>query len=255
MLSAWHNRPMSDRPIKVLIAKPGLDGHDRGAKVLARGLRDEGFEVVYTGLRQTPEMIATAALQEDVDVVGLSILSGAHMTLVPRVTRLLRERGIDDVLVTGSAGSIPDGRRPGPARRSGVAGVVRAGNDDRRGRDVSCGRTRVRATGWVTGGVRPDAVTPGREPRRCRGLRRPARTGPRCSPPSRTARRSPSAALRPLYPRAGRAHVVGITGPPGAGKSTLVAALIARGSRARERPSRCVARRPVEPDHRRGAPR
>ena len=84
---------MTDRPIKVLIAKPGLDGHDRGAKVLARGLRDEGFEVVYTGLRQTPEMIATAALQEDVDVVGLSILSGAHMTLLPRVCDLLRERG------------------------------------------------------------------------------------------------------------------------------------------------------------------
>ena len=81
---------MTDRPIKVLIAKPGLDGHDRGAKVLARGLRDEGFEVVYTGLRQTPEMIATAALQEDVDVVGLSILSGAHMTLVPRVTQAAR---------------------------------------------------------------------------------------------------------------------------------------------------------------------
>ena len=98
---------MTDRPIKVLIAKPGLDGHDRGAKVLARGLRDEGFEVVYTGLRQTPEMIATAALQEDVDVVGLSILSGAHMTLVPRVTKLLGERGMGDVLVT-VGGIIPD---------------------------------------------------------------------------------------------------------------------------------------------------
>ena len=90
---------MADRPLKVLIAKPGLDGHDRGAKVLARGLRDEGFEVVYTGLRQTPEMVVSAALQEDVDVVGLSILSGAHMTLVPRVTRLLRERKMDDVIV------------------------------------------------------------------------------------------------------------------------------------------------------------
>ena len=87
-----YNPGHDDRPLKVLIAKPGLDGHDRGAKVLARGLRDEGFEVVYTGLRQTPEMIATAALQEDVDVVGLSILSGAHMTLVPRVTRLLTTR-------------------------------------------------------------------------------------------------------------------------------------------------------------------
>ena len=98
---------MPDRPVKVLIAKPGLDGHDRGAKVLARGLRDEGFEVVYTGLRQTPEMVATAALQEDVDVVGLSILSGAHLTLVPRITRLLREAKMDDVLVV-VGGIIPD---------------------------------------------------------------------------------------------------------------------------------------------------
>ena len=98
---------MSDRPIKVLIAKPGLDGHDRGAKVLARGLRDEGFEVVYTGLRQTPEMVVTAALQEDVDVVGLSILSGAHMTLLPRICALMKERGLNDVLVT-AGGIIPD---------------------------------------------------------------------------------------------------------------------------------------------------
>src|SRR5207237_4394586 len=94
-------------PIRVLIAKPGLDGHDRGAKVLARGLRDEGFEVVYTGLRQTPEMIATAALQEDVDVVGLSILSGAHMTLLPKICALLKEQGQTDVLVT-AGGIIPD---------------------------------------------------------------------------------------------------------------------------------------------------
>ena len=96
-LAVPYNPGMTDRPLKVLIAKPGLDGHDRGAKVLARGLRDEGFEVVYTGLRQTPEMVATAALQEDVDVVGLSILSGAHMTLVPRITKLLAESGLDDV--------------------------------------------------------------------------------------------------------------------------------------------------------------
>jgi methylmalonyl-CoA mutase C-terminal domain/subunit len=107
VITAPYNRAMTDRPIKVLIAKPGLDGHDRGAKVLARGLRDEGFEVVYTGLRQTPEMVATAALQEDVDVVGLSILSGAHMTLVPRISRLLREAGMDDVLVV-VGGIIPD---------------------------------------------------------------------------------------------------------------------------------------------------
>jgi len=116
---------MNERPIKILIAKPGLDGHDRGAKVLARGLRDEGFEVVYTGLRQTPEMIVTAALQEDVDVVGLSILSGAHMTLLPKVTRLLRERGLDDVLVT-AGGIIPDDDIPA-LREAGVAAVFGPG--------------------------------------------------------------------------------------------------------------------------------
>ena len=120
-----YNRAMTDRPLKVLIAKPGLDGHDRGAKVLARGLRDEGFEVVYTGLRQTPEMIVTAALQEDVDVVGLSILSGAHMTLVPRVCSGLRERGLDDVLVT-VGGIIPDDDIE-PLRAAGVAGVFGPG--------------------------------------------------------------------------------------------------------------------------------
>jgi len=89
------------RPIRVLVAKPGLDGHDRGAKVVAAALRDAGMEVVYTGLHQTPEMIVAAAVQEDVDVVGLSILSGAHLTLFPRVLRLLREAGRDDVLLTG----------------------------------------------------------------------------------------------------------------------------------------------------------
>jgi methylmalonyl-CoA mutase C-terminal domain/subunit len=98
---------MSARPIRVLLAKPGLDGHDRGAKVLARGLRDEGFEVIYTGLRQTPEMVADAAEQEDVDVVGLSILSGAHMTLLPRIVELVRGKGLDDVLVA-AGGIIPD---------------------------------------------------------------------------------------------------------------------------------------------------
>ena len=97
----------SATPIRVLIAKPGLDGHDRGAKVLARGLRDEGFEVIYTGLRQTPEMIADAAEQEDVDVVGMSILSGAHMTLLPRVVELIRGRDMDDVLIA-AGGIIPD---------------------------------------------------------------------------------------------------------------------------------------------------
>ena len=94
------------RPIRVLVAKPGLDGHDRGAKVVAAALRDAGMEVIYTGLHQTPEMIATAAVQEDVDVVGLSILSGAHMTLFPRVRQLLDQMGRPDLLVTGG-GIIP----------------------------------------------------------------------------------------------------------------------------------------------------
>ncbi len=96
----------SERPIRVLVAKPGLDGHDRGAKVVAAALRDAGMEVIYTGLHQTPEMIATAAVQEDVDVVGLSILSGAHMTLFPRVKNLLHKQGRDDITVLGG-GIIP----------------------------------------------------------------------------------------------------------------------------------------------------
>jgi len=116
---------MPDRPIKVLIAKPGLDGHDRGAKVLARGLRDEGFEVVYTGIRQTPEMIVSAAVQEDVDVVGLSILSGAHLTLLPRITGLLREQGMTDVLVT-AGGIIPDEDVP-VLQAAGIAAVFGPG--------------------------------------------------------------------------------------------------------------------------------
>ena len=95
------------KPRRILIAKPGLDGHDRGAKVIVRALRDAGFEVIYTGIRQTPEMIAQAALQEDVDAVGLSLLSGAHMTLFPQITELLRKKGLDDVLVFGG-GIIPD---------------------------------------------------------------------------------------------------------------------------------------------------
>jgi len=100
------SRSSLPRPIRVLVAKPGLDGHDRGAKVVAAALRDAGMEVVYTGLHQTPEMIASAAIQEDVDVVGLSILSGAHMTLFPRVRQLLVDQGRPDILVTGG-GIIP----------------------------------------------------------------------------------------------------------------------------------------------------
>ena len=98
---------MMDRKIRVLVAKPGLDGHDRGAKVIASALRDAGFEVIYTGLHQTPEMIVSAAVQEDVDVVALSILSGAHMTLFPRVQELLAEEGADHILLTGG-GIIPE---------------------------------------------------------------------------------------------------------------------------------------------------
>ena len=98
---------MTDRRFRILIAKPGLDGHDRGAKVVARALRDAGYEVIYTGLRQTPEQIAAAAVQEDVDAVGLSILSGAHNSLLPEIARLLREQGADDVLVF-AGGIIPE---------------------------------------------------------------------------------------------------------------------------------------------------
>ena len=98
---------MNDRKIRILVAKPGLDGHDRGAKVIASAFRDAGFEVIYTGLHQTPEMIASAAVQEDVDVVALSILSGAHMTLFPRIIELLKEQGADHILIIGG-GIIPE---------------------------------------------------------------------------------------------------------------------------------------------------
>jgi methylmalonyl-CoA mutase C-terminal domain/subunit len=117
--------PEPERKIRVLVAKPGLDGHDRGAKVIARALRDAGMEVIYTGLRQTPEMIAEAALQEDVSVVGLSILSGAHMALVPRILELLRANGLDDVsLFLG--GIIPDEDVPA-LKAMGVTGIFGPG--------------------------------------------------------------------------------------------------------------------------------
>lgn len=115
-----------ERKIRVLIAKPGLDGHDRGAKVVARALRDAGMEVIYTGLRQTPEMVAEAALQEDVDVVGLSILSGAHLALVPRVVELLHKNGQDNVLVY-VGGIIPDEDVP-TLKRAGVHAVYGPGS-------------------------------------------------------------------------------------------------------------------------------
>jgi methylmalonyl-CoA mutase C-terminal domain/subunit len=116
---------MNAKKIRVLVAKPGLDGHDRGAKVVARALRDAGMEVVYTGLRQTPEMIVDAALQEDVDVIGLSILSGAHGSLVPRVMRLLQEKGLDRVSVF-VGGIIPDGDIP-DLKAAGVTAVFGPG--------------------------------------------------------------------------------------------------------------------------------
>jgi methylmalonyl-CoA mutase C-terminal domain/subunit len=116
---------MPDKKIRVLIAKPGLDGHDRGAKVIARALRDAGMEVIYTGLRQTPEMIASAAAQEDVDVIGLSILSGAHNTLCPRLMELLRAKGMTDVMVM-IGGIIPEADIS-KLKRAGIAEVFLPG--------------------------------------------------------------------------------------------------------------------------------
>lgn len=123
--SLLHPAHSAGKRIRVLIAKPGLDGHDRGAKVVARGLRDAGMEVIYTGLRQTPEMVAEAALQEDVDVVGLSMLSGAHMALVPRVLELLQAEGLDQVMVF-VGGIIPDEDAP-VLRKLGVRGIYGPG--------------------------------------------------------------------------------------------------------------------------------
>ena len=116
---------MSQQRIRVVIAKPGLDGHDRGAKVIARALRDAGMEVIYTGLRQTPEQIVTAALQEDADVIGLSILSGAHMHICPRIMDLLRERGLTDVAVV-VGGIIPDVDVP-KLNAMGITGIFQPG--------------------------------------------------------------------------------------------------------------------------------
>ena len=135
------------RRLRVVIAKPGLDGHDRGAKVIARALRDAGMEVIYTGLRQTPEQIVTAALQEDADVIGLSILSGAHMHICPRVMELLREQGLDDVLVV-IGGIIPDTDRA-RLREIGISGIFPPGTpmQDSMGKLLSLGgASRLPAT-------------------------------------------------------------------------------------------------------------
>ena len=124
---------MAEKRLRILVAKPGLDGHDRGAKIIARALRDGGFEVIYTGLHQTPEMIAEAAVQEDADAVGLSVLSGAHMTLFPEVMRLLKERGAGDVAVFGG-GIIPDD--DADKLKSWASADLYSGRVDRRHRQV-----------------------------------------------------------------------------------------------------------------------
>ena len=116
---------MAEKRIRVIVSKPGLDGHDRGAKVVARALRDAGFEVIYTGLRQTPEQIVEAALSEDVNVVALSLLSGAHNTLFPKIVEMLKEKGMGDVLVVGG-GVIPDADIPG-LKEAGVSAVFTPG--------------------------------------------------------------------------------------------------------------------------------
>ena len=134
---------MAERKIRVLVAKPGLDGHDRGAKVVARALRDAGFEVIYTGLHQTPEMIAEAAIQEDVDAVGLSILSGAHLTLFPAVIDELKRRGGGDITIFGG-GIVPNEDQPALAG-AGVAKVF------------TPGATIQDVVEWVRGNVRPRA--------------------------------------------------------------------------------------------------
>jgi methylmalonyl-CoA mutase C-terminal domain/subunit len=133
----------NERTLRILVAKPGLDGHDRGAKIVARALRDAGFEVIYTGLHQTPEMIAAAAVQEDVDGVGLSIMSGAHLTLFPAVVEALKERGASDVTVFGG-GIIPQDDIP-KLRESGVSQVFLPGT------------TTQSIVDWIRGNVKPRA--------------------------------------------------------------------------------------------------
>jgi len=136
---------MNAKRIRVVIAKPGLDGHDRGAKVIARALRDAGMEVIYTGLRQTPEQIVAAALQEDADVIGLSILSGAHNSICPRLMELLREKGLNDVLVV-LGGIIPDADLPA-LQALGVAGVFRPGTSMQAIVDFITARLGAKAAG------------------------------------------------------------------------------------------------------------
>jgi methylmalonyl-CoA mutase C-terminal domain/subunit len=136
--------PAKERQLRIIVAKPGLDGHDRGAKIIARALRDAGFEVIYTGLHQTPEMIASAAIQEDVDAIGLSIMSGAHMTLFPAVIEILREQGAGDIAVFGG-GIIPQDDVP-RLKEKGVAAVFLPGSSTQ---DI---------IEWIRANIRPRAA-------------------------------------------------------------------------------------------------
>jgi methylmalonyl-CoA mutase C-terminal domain/subunit len=136
--------PAKERQLRIIVAKPGLDGHDRGAKIIARALRDAGFEVIYTGLHQTPEMIASAAIQEDVDAIGLSIMSGAHMTLFPAVIEILREKGAGDIAVFGG-GIIPQDDVP-RLKEKGVAAVFLPGSSTQ---DI---------IEWIRANIRPRAA-------------------------------------------------------------------------------------------------
>ena len=141
----WDNTAVTDPKIRILVAKPGLDGHDRGAKIVARALRDAGYEVIYTGLHQTPEMIAAAAVQEDADAIGLSILSGAHNVLLPKIIELLKAQGGTDVKVF-AGGIIPDADIPG-LRAAGIAEVFTPGT------------SLEHIVGWVRDNVKPRHVT------------------------------------------------------------------------------------------------
>jgi len=143
--SLWDNIDVMEPKVRILVAKPGLDGHDRGAKVVARALRDAGYEVIYTGLHQTPEMIAAAAVQEDVDAVGLSILSGAHNVLLPKLMTLLAAQGVTDIKVF-AGGIIPDADIPG-LRAAGIAAVFTPGT------------SLEQIVTWVRDNVKPRGVT------------------------------------------------------------------------------------------------
>ena len=210
---------MADDKIRVLIAKPGLDGHDRGAKVVARALRDAGMEVIYTGIRQTPEMIAEAALQEDVDVIGLSILSGAHMELFPRVVKALRDRA--DRAGRGAALR----RRHHPRRRhraaegDGLPGDLRPRHLHRRHHQV---RPRL---GGHAPGARDLSAVPTVEDLVERLLAGNRRALSRLLTLIENDAPEGRRALAALYPQSGRAHTVGLTGSAGSGKSTLSGAL------------------------------